>query len=451
MKLLIVDDDRVTRDLLGEIFSSEGYQFTLVSSGEEALLRLEKESFAIILTDIHMLEVDGYELLAQCKRMRNPPIVILMTAFGAMEGAIRAIQEGAFDYVSKPFKVNELKAVVGRAARQVENQKSAVPNHEEASPMMLTPRSLIGKSSALVEVFKTMARATLTSSPVLILGESGTGKELVARAIHEHSDRRKKKFIPVNCGALTESLLESELFGHVRGAFTGAVSNKVGLFEEANGGTLFLDEIGDMTPGLQVKLLRALQEGEFKPVGSQETKNADVRIVAATHRNLDEATQKGTFREDLYYRLKVIRIDLPPLRQRKEDLPDLIRHFLLVYSLKQSKRITNVTPEAMTLIENYSWPGNVRELEHAIERAVTMARTTQLYPEDFPSELAGVGPVTSEPESTLSSLDEVERRHILKVLEEAKFNKSKAAQILGIDRKTLHRKAQKYGIVLPEK
>ncbi len=451
MKLLIVDDDRVTRDLLGEIFSSQGYEFSLVSSGEDALQRLRDERFSIVLSDVHMLEVDGYDLLAQCKRLPNPPIVILMTAFGTMEGAIRAIQDGAFDYVSKPFKVNELKAVVHRAARQVESQADGTPVVESSSTPMLTPRSLIGKSPALVEVFKTMARATLASSPVLIFGESGTGKELVARAIHEHSERRRKKFIPVNCGALAENLLESELFGHVRGAFTGAVGNKVGLFEEADHGTLFLDEIGDMTPALQVKLLRTLQEGEFKPVGSQDTKKADVRIVAATHRNLEEAVQKGQFREDLYYRLKVIRIDLPPLRERREDLADLVRHFLLVYSVKLHKRITHVASEAMSLLEAYSWPGNVRELEHAIERAVTMARSSQLYPDDFPPEIQGEPLATPVLETAQVSLEEVERRHILKVLEDAKYNKSKAAQILGIDRKTLHRKAQKYGIVLPEK
>jgi transcriptional regulator with PAS, ATPase and Fis domain len=290
----------------------------------------------------------------------------------------------------------------------------------------------------------------MATSHVLIVGESGTGKEMVARGIHENSFRREKKFVAINCGALSENLLESEIFGHMKGAFTGAIANKKGLFEEADGGTLFLDEIGDMPLPLQVKLLRVLQEGEFKPVGSNETHKADVRVIAATHVNLEEAVKAGTFREDLYYRLKVILIELPALRDRLMDLPDLIEHFLRRFSAATKKNVSHLSEESMKLLMNYSWPGNVRELENAIERAVAMTRTTVLYPEDFPSEMAqaslmkqGQGGIQSS-----DSLEEVERAHIMKVLEEANFNKSKAAQKLGIDRKTLHRKAERYKIDL---
>ena len=283
-------------------------------------------------------------------------------------------------------------------------------------------------------------------------GESGTGKELVARAIHDNSPRRDKQFIAVNCGALAESLLESELFGHVKGAFTGAISDKRGLFEEASGGTLFLDEIGDISPALQIKMLRILQENELKPVGSSESKKVNVRLIVATHRDLEALVRVSKFREDLYYRLKVISIELPPLRDRMEDLSDLVEYFLAKYSDKNKKRVSHVSEEAMLILQNYSWPGNIRELEHAIERAVAMTNTAVLFPEDFPSELfrGGIG-VAGEVESgssVRSSLEDMEKTHIVKVLQDVHFNKSKASDILGIDRATLYRKAQKYGIDL---
>jgi DNA-binding NtrC family response regulator len=379
--------------------------------------------------------------------------VILMTGFGTMEGAIEAIQKGAFDYISKPFKLNELKSVVARARKHWEAQQSPSTGPASPSDASFAPRSLIGKSPKIVEVYKTLARATLSPSNVLIVGESGTGKELVARGIHEHSARRQKKFVAVNCGALAETLLESELFGHVKGSFTGAVANKVGLFEEADGGTLFLDEIGDISPALQVKLLRVIQEGEFKPVGSTETRQADVRLIAATHRNLEGYVSEGRFRDDLYYRLKVVQIELPPLRERLEDLPELVTHFVGRFAERMGKAVSHVSEEAMALLCAYPWPGNVRELEHAIERAVTMTRTTVLYPEDFPAEIGQYRPGDSALDRQIppTSLEDVERQHILRVLEEAGYNKSKAAAKLGIDRKTLHRKAQRYKIQLRDK
>jgi transcriptional regulator with PAS, ATPase and Fis domain len=296
---------------------------------------------------------------------------------------------------------------------------------------------------------------------VLVIGESGTGKELVARAIHDNGPRRSRKFVAVNCGALAENLLESELFGHVKGSFTGAVSDKRGLFDEANGGTLFLDEIGDITPALQIKLLRVLQESEFKPVGSNETRKADVRVIAATHRDLAKAVASGAFREDLYYRLKVISIELPPLRERMEDLPDLVGHFLARYAEKNKKGVSHVSDEAMRLIRSYAWPGNIRELEHAIERAVAMTNTNVLFPEDFPPEVSrqqqGMGSpaptgadagASANGGGTSTSLEDMEKAHILRVLQEVGYNKSKASEVLGIDRATLYRKAQRYGIDL---
>jgi DNA-binding NtrC family response regulator len=453
-KLLIVDDDKVTRDLLTEIFEKEGYEVSVAGSGEAAIRELQgKGPPPLVLTDIRMLDVDGMALLSHIKRNAQQSVVILMTGFGTMEGAIEAIQKGAFDYISKPFKLQELKSVVARARKHWEAQQSPPAGPTVPSDPSFAPKSLIGKSPKIVEVYKTLARATMSPSNVLIIGESGTGKELVARGIHDHSSRRQKKFVAVNCGALAENLLESELFGHMRGSFTGAVGNKIGLFEEADGGTLFLDEIGDVSPAMQVKLLRAIQEGEFKPVGSTETRKVDVRLIAATHRNLENFVAEGRFREDLYYRLKVIQIELPPLRERQEDLPDLVGHFLGRYAERIGKAVSHVSDEAMQLFYAYPWPGNVRELEHAIERAVTMTRTTVLYPEDFPAEIARykAGDLPLDREIPPTSLEEVERQHILRVLEEANYNKSKAAAKLGIDRKTLHRKAQRYKIPLREK
>lgn len=459
-KILVVDDDEVTRKLLREVLEKQGYEVQLASSGEEAIRFVRTRGFSVILSDIRMYDVDGMAVLKEVNKMGSQSVVILMTGFGSMEGAVDAIREGAFDYVSKPFKIDNLKSVVARAAKHWEalNSQQTDESGERASAKISVPsRGIIGKSPRIVEVYKTLARAAMSNSNVLIFGESGTGKELVARAIHENGNRRNKKFVAVNCGALSENLLESELFGHLKGSFTGAVSDKRGLFEEANGGTLFLDEIGDVSPALQIKLLRVLQEGEFKPVGSNEIRKVDVRVVAATHRDIDAMVKNEKFREDLYYRLKVISIEIPPLRERREDLPDLVSYFLAVYSEKNKKRVSHVSDEAMVILRNYFWPGNIRELEHAIERAVAMTNTSILFPEDFPAEItkeeSAVVDVAKdvEPEggdAVVTSLNNMERAHILKVLQEVNYNKSKASEILGIDRATLYRKAQRYGIDL---
>ncbi len=448
-QVLVVDDDEVTRNLLREVLQREGYTVYLADSGETAVGLIKKHKFPIIVSDIRMAEMDGMAVLREVKRASLQSAVILMTGFGSMAGAIQAIQQGAFDYVSKPFQMNDLKAVVARAAKHWESLHEG----RGSSPVVsldTSEKTLIGKSPKIVEVYKTLARAAMSASTVLITGESGTGKELVARAIHNNSSRRDRKFLAVNCGALAENLLESELFGHAKGSFTGAIADKRGLFEEAQGGTLFLDEIGDITPALQIKLLRVLQESEFKPVGSVESKKSNVRVIAATHRDLDALVKIGKFRDDLFYRLKVISIELPSLRERMEDLPELVDYFLARYADQNRKQVSHVSDEAMSLLQSYSWPGNIRELEHAIERAVAMTNTTVLFPEDFPPEMARGLETLSEGDDSLSkpSLEDLEKTHILRILRETHFNKSRASEILGIDRATLYRKAQKYGIDL---
>ena len=443
-RVLVVDDDRVTLDLLQEVLEEEGFEVILASDGNDALRRMDP-GFFLVLSDIRMAGLDGLELLGQMRKRYPSTFVILMTGFGNLEGAVRAIQEGAFDYISKPFRIEDLKALVARAHKQwrLLQEEGQLP---AASPAPSAKRSLIGRSPQILDVYKNLARAALSSSAVLITGESGTGKELVARAVHENSLRREKKFLAINCGSLNDSLLESELFGHVKGSFTGAITDKQGLLDEAHGGTLFLDEIGDVSPSLQVKLLRVLQEGEFKPVGSNEVKRVDLRIIAATHRNLEEMIRTGRFRDDLYYRLKVIEIRLPPLRERLVDLPDLVNHFVALYAQANRKTISHVSPEAMERLIAYPWPGNVRELENAIERAVAMSSSPVLFPEDF------VGIMESEAreeeEAKGSSLEAMEKDHILRVLKDTQYNKSKASAVLGIDRATLYRKAQRYGIEL---
>lgn len=457
MNILVVDDDQATRDVVKEILEEEGHSVTGADSGEQALEILKTKAFPIVLSDIKMAGLDGMRLLTLVKEHCPSAVVILMTAFGNVETTVEAIRNGAFDYVSKPFRVAHLKTIVSRAVQHAET----LAKFDSQAPIMgaeLPARALIGKSPLMIEVYKTVGRAAISESSVVILGESGTGKERIARMIHENSRRKDGNFIPVNCAALTESLLESELFGHVKGAFTGATFQKRGLFEEAGGGTLFLDEVGDMPPSLQVKLLRTLQDGEIKPVGSHEVKRVDVRIIAATHKDIDALVKNGQFRDDLYYRLRVISITVPPLRDRSGDIPELVNHFVLKHARKSEKNISNVSEEAMRCLMAYSWPGNIRELEHAIERAIALASTSILFPEDFPPEISQKPdgtpsiPLTAEPEhQTAKSLDDIEKQHIVSVLREVGFNKADAARVLGIGRVTLYRKAKRYGIALDSK
>lgn len=450
--VLVVDDDEVARKLLREILEREGFEVTLASSGEEAVTLSTNRFFPIVVSDIRMVELDGLDVLRHFRLKHPRTVVILMTAFGSMETAVEAIKEGAFDYISKPFKIDEFRAIFKKAAKQAEALSAL--DTVAPTPEFGEVKSIIGSSPKMLEIYKTVARAAMSQANVLITGESGTGKELIARAIHENSSRRQKKFVALNCGALTDTLLESELFGHVKGAFTGAFETRRGLFDEASGGTIFLDEIGDISPQMQAKLLRVLQEAEIRPVGSNDTKKIDNRVIAATHRNLSHLVTNNVFREDLFYRLRVISIEIPPLRERKEDIKELTNYFLNKYAKKNSKRISHLSPVAMQAMLNYRWPGNVRELENVIERAVALANTLQIDVEDLPLELQNTPPHAdreADKNTDQQSLEEIERNHIIRTLEQVQYNKSKAAEILGIDRATLYRKAQKYEIDLAEK
>ncbi len=451
--VLIVDDDEVARNLLKEILQKEGCDVTLSSSGEEAIEKSKNHFYSIVCSDIRMLELDGLDVLKHFKSNSPRTVVILMTAFGSMETAVQAIKEGAFDYISKPFKLEEFKNIFKKAMKQADALQTPEATTNKISKETLDVKAMIGSSPKMLDIFKTLARAAMTHASVLIVGESGTGKELIARAIYENSTRRNKKFIAVNCGAFTETLLESELFGHTKGSFTGANENRKGIFEEADGGTLFLDEIGELSLQMQVKILRAIQEGEIRPVGSSDSKKVDVRIIAATHRNLNQLVKTGKFREDLYYRLKVVLLEIPPLRERIEDLPELASYFLNKYIIKNNKKISKITESAISSLKKYSWPGNVRELENTIERIVALSNSSQIDLEDLPAEIRNptISDESNATNSQENSLEELEKKHILQVLSESNFNKSKAAEKLGIDRTTLYRKAQKYGIDLKEK
>ncbi len=453
-RILIADDDEVSRQLFAEVLEQEGYRVDRAESGEEALKRLREGDYDLLLVDVRMPGMTGLEVTHVVRKDYPSLPVVVMTAFGSMQTAFEAIHEGAFDYISKPMNIEELKKTVSRAlaARRVQAQAggSGEPREEDEQP-----EAVVGRSPAMVEVYKIVARVAPTKSTVLILGESGTGKEMIARAIHLHSPWAQHPFVAVDCGALTETLLESELFGHVRGAFTGAVSEKKGVFEEADGGTCFLDEIGDISLNMQAKLLRVLQEHEVRRVGGKEWIKVDVRVIAATNRNLIEQVKKGNFRRDLYYRLKVIAICLPPLRERKEDISTLVHHFLKGYSQASGKPITGISDDVMQLLCAYSWPGNIRELENAIEHAVVLSRQPVLTPEDLPAEVRDGATSKSSSDALQSeqplfpdtpSLEEVKKRYVLYILNRTQGNISQAAKILDIDRRSLYRMLERYKI-----
>lgn len=446
VNILVVDDDRDTRELLREVLSEEGYNVVTSSSGEEALQVGKQECFDLIISDMKLgPDLSGLDVLRAYKTLQPESEVILITAFGTMETAIEALKGGAFDYLSKPFKIDELLVQVGRA---LENRNLIRENRalkrQLGSQVQLS--SLVGRSPAMLEVYKKIAMVSDSRSTVLIYGESGTGKELVAKAIHHNGPRTNQRFLAVNCGALTESLLESELFGHVRGSFTGAFGNTRGIFEEASGGTVFLDEVAEMSPALQVKLLRTLEEQEVRRVGSNRPILIDVRIIAASNRNLAERVEQGKFRQDLYYRLRVIEIALPPLRERTEDVPLLVEHFLKKLEHERG-RMFSVTPQALSVLVSYAWPGNVRELENALEAAVALTRAGVLTPEDLPPKVRAEFHDASRLEdlyANLPSLEELERRYLAHVLRMTRENKTRTAGILGISRKTLYRMAERF-------
>ncbi len=451
-KLFVVDDDEAARTLLAEALAKEGYEVEAFASGQAAVERGRQAQPDVVLTDIRMEQGDGFLVLKEFKRFSPDTSIVLLTAFGSLEGAIEAIKQGAYDYLAKPFKRDDIRLVVQRSLEHCRLVRENARFRDEARAR--EPWShLVGSSPAMLEVYKLVARVSDGRSTVLIEGESGTGKELIARAVHLNSPRRDKPFIPVNCGALPDHLLESEMFGYEKGAFTGAVGSKGGLFEAANGGTLFLDEIGDLGQALQVKLLRVMQEHEVRRVGSTSSVKVDVRIIAATNRDLAAQVKDGKFRDDLYYRLNVVRIALPSLAERREDIPMLAHHFLQKYA-KQATHVRGFMPETMALLRRYHWPGNVRELENAVERAVSLSQGPLLLPDDLPESIRAEPDPSMvhkgsdgdpDPEALLT-LDEVEKRHLSRVLKETRGNKVKAAKILGIDRRTLYRMAERFGL-----
>lgn len=449
-QILVVDDDEITCNLLEEVLSKEGYAVDRALHGREAIEKGERKFYDVVLTDIRMAGIDGMGVLRFYREKSPETIMIMMTAFGSIETAIGAIKEGAYDYVSKPFKLDEIKLAIHRALDQKRLLRENLFFRQELISKYKL-ENIVGRSPKMLQMYKTIARVAESRSTVLIHGESGTGKELIARAIHFNSSRSSAPFVAVDCGSLAETLLESELFGHVRGAFTGAVTNKKGLFEEADKGTCFLDEVGDISLSMQAKLLRVLQEHEIKRVGGTETIKVDVRVVAATNRDLEQLVEEKKFREDLYYRLNVVSIYVPPLREREEDIPLLVEHFLSKYAAENRKPMPRISPAALDLLVRYRWPGNVRELENMIERLVTLSQSGLILPEDLPRRLRINAPdVDMGSFPTGVSLSQIEKLYIQKVLEETGGNKKRAAEILGIDRRTLYRMAARLGINLKQ-
>ncbi len=450
--ILIVDDDAVTCELLSEVFERQGFEVHFEQSGDAALSVMTTRQPDVIVSDIRMkTRLDGLTLLDEVRRQYPQTPVVLMTAFGSIETAIRAVKQGAFDYISKPFKMDTVISTVRRALITQRAQPGEMgtesDDHELAS-------GLIGRNPEMLAIYKMIACVSDASAPILVTGESGTGKELIARAIHNNGPRQTEPFVAVNCGALAETLLESELFGHVKGSFTGATANKSGIFEIAAGGTVFLDEISETSTALQVKLLRVLQERELTPVGGSSVVKVRARVIAACNRDLEELCDQGLFRRDLFYRLNVINIHVPPLRERRDDIPLLVDHLLHKHS-RTGEQTPQLENSALELLVAYAWPGNVRELENVIERAITLNRNSRITPEDLPARVRNNRPeVIIEQKGDdlaalfagMPTLDEVERRYLLYVLDAAGGNRSRAAEIIGISRRTIYRMAARFGI-----
>ena len=447
-KILIVDDDASHRLMLKAFLTDAGYQVFEAGDGQEAIEMVNEQFYDLIMLDLKMKRVGGLEALQRIKEISPAIPVLIMTAYASVKTAVAGLKMGAFDYLVKPLDMDEVLIIVEKALNynqlQVENKalKSRLNLQFDFS-------AIIGKSKKMREVFEVLAMAAPSDATILILGESGTGKELIANAIHQNSLRKDKPFIKVNCAALSENLLESELFGHEKGAFTGAMARRLGRFELAHGGTLFLDEIGDMSLATQAKILRVLQEGEFERLGGEKTIKTDVRLIAATNKNLEKEVEQGTFRKDLYFRLSVVPVYLPALRERKEDIPLLAEHFLKKYAEKNNRLIRGFTPQAMDLLMRYEWPGNVRELENVIERAVILSRNELILPETLPANLRN-STKNAEDLTTESlvgrSIREVEKELILKTLEQTGNNITRAAEILGLTRRGLQYKLKELGL-----
>ncbi len=438
-RILVIDDDPASLSSLGEAMEREGYAVILAESGEEGLRLGREKEFEVVITDLRMKGVDGLGVLRTLKAARPEVVLIVMTAFASMDTVVEAISAGAYDYISKPFRLDQMRLKVKQALNHATLLRENINLRERAQNYDLQGE-IIGSSPAMVEVFKTIAKVASSDATVLVQGESGTGKELVARSIHRLGKRKDRIFQPVNCASVTENLLESELFGYVKGAFTGAQSNKRGIFESADRGTVFLDEIGDTSPAMQSKLLRVLETGELLPVGGTVAQRVDVRVIAATNRGLKALVEEGKFREDLYYRLQVVTILLPPLRERISDIPLLFDHFLRKYAGRQVKTLA-VAPDVLEFLQGHSWPGNVRELENVVERAVALNTSGVFSTEDLPTEIQNAPKFRSKfQELPWPTLAQVEERYIQEVLAASNGNMTHAAEILGIDRRTLYRR-----------
>ncbi|MGH7209590.1 MAG: sigma-54-dependent transcriptional regulator [Nitrospiraceae bacterium] len=451
-KILIVDDERSMREVLSIMLRRAGYGVMVASDGEEAIAHIDKELFDLVITDLKMPKAGGLDVLRAVKESAPESVVLIITAFASTESAVEAMKLGAYDYLTKPFQVDEVQLIVRNA---LEKRRLTTENmllkREVAGP---SPTQIIGESESMRKVFEMVRKVADTKSNVLISGESGTGKELIARAIHNNSGRSRLPFVTVNCSALPEPLLESELFGHMKGAFTGAVSNKAGLFEVANGGSIFLDEIGETTPAMQVKLLRVIQEREFRRVGGTRDMKVDVRVIAATNKDLEKAIADGSFREDLYYRLDVLPILLPPLRQRVEDIPLLAQHFLERFAHANGKPVLSLSPEATQALMAHEWKGNVRELENLIERVVAFAAGPPITEADLegwlhrPAVVASTTPTDLPPDGVdlEGVINSIEKDLLLKALEKAKWVKKKAATLLHLNARSFRYRLEKYAI-----
>jgi DNA-binding NtrC family response regulator len=445
-RILIVDDDRDTCLFIESLVAAPGREILTECDPDEAIGLIRREPFDLLISDINLgPRRTGLDVLRAFKTERPGGQAVLISGFGTLETAIAAMRAGAFDYISKPFDIGEIKRTVERALAQAARPEEAAP------PLSGTwPSGLVGRSAPMLDLYKQIARASDSPSPVLLVGESGTGKELVAHAIHSNSRRAKEPFVPINCGAVVETLLESELFGHVRGAFTGAVADHPGVFAQAGHGTVLLDEIGETTPAVQVRLLRVLEEGEVRPVGGSRSRPVHARVIAATNVDLERAIADGRFRQDLYYRLSVLVIRLPPLRDRRADIPLLINHFLEEACVKAGHRKV-LSADALDALMRYGWPGNVRELRNMMERLVMFGPATVIETADLPDAVTTVRTTPSEgPFADLPSLDELERRYLLHVLAAVGGNRTRAAEVLGIDRRTLYRMAERFKIELKE-
>ncbi len=452
-RILVVDDEAAMRDLLRIVLEKEGHEVSTANDGVAGLALATARTPDLVVSDIKMPGLDGVGLLAGLRQQGYTMPVIMITAYADSESAIQAMKQGAYDYLTKPFKMDEIKLVIRRALEEAVRRTASEPTAPAtvAEPAL---RGIIGRSPRMVDLYKLISRVALVDSSVLITGESGTGKELVARTVHYNSPRTDKPFVAINCGAIPEELLESELFGHVKGSFTGAIAHKTGLVEVATGGTVFLDEVAEMSPGLQVKLLRFLQDHKFRRVGGTEDIEVDIRTLAATNKELAQLIKTGAFREDLYYRLNVISIEMPPLRDRREDIPLLATNFLGLFAARAGRNAMRLAPEAMEILTAYAWPGNVRELENTMERAVALAVTDEVKPENLPPNL--MQPVAHTPSQTWEVpreglnleqvIADIEQALLKDALMKADGVQTRAAQLLGINFRSFRYRARKYGL-----